>query len=196
MRLLPFLLIALFLSVGVAQNPSTASPKSQSAPVESMQRKLDRIQQNGGRAKPVPQTTTFTEEEVNAYLASGRVKLPEGVESVRWSGTSGVISGVSRVNFDQVNASRRTSNPLLSMFRGSHDVAATAHASGSGGQGIVHVDSVALDGVEVPQFVLQLYVDRYLKPKYPNLGIDSRFQLPDHIDTATVGNHTLTVTQK
>ena len=82
------------------------------------------------------------------------------------------------------------------MFRGSHEVAVTTHARGSGGQGIVHVDSVTLDQVEVPQFVLQLYVDRYLKPKYPNLGIDSRFQLPDHIDSATVGDHKLMVTQK
>src|SRR5256885_2865938 len=150
MRLSSVLLVALFLSAVAAQNPPPASSKSQAPAVESMQRKLDRIQQNGARPKPVPMTTTFTEEEVNTYLASGRVKLPEGVQSVRLSGTPGVITGVSRVNFDQVNASRSSSNHLLSMFRGSHEVAVTTHARGSGGQGLVHVDSVTLDGIEVP----------------------------------------------
>ena len=102
----------------------------------------------------------------------------------------------TQLNENEVNASRRNSNPLLSMFRGSHEVAVTTHARGSGGQGLVHVDSVTLDGVEVPQFVLQLYVDRYLKPKYPNVGLDSEFKMPDRIDTATVGNHYVVLTQK
>jgi len=39
-------------------------------------------------------------------------------------------------------------------------------------------------------------VNRYIKPKYPNLGLENRFALPDKIDTATVGNHELTVVQK
>ena len=61
---------------------------------------------------------------------------------------------------------------------------------------IVHVDSVSLDGVEIPRFVLQLFVEKYLQPKYPNVGLDSRFGLPDRIDTAIVGQHRLTVAQK
>ena len=75
-------------------------------------------------------------------------------------------------------------------------MAASAHAYGTRGEGIVHVDSVSIDGVEVPSFVLQLFVDKYLKPKYPNVGIDSRFALPARIDTATVGLHKVSVTQK
>jgi hypothetical protein len=58
------------------------------------------------------------------------------------------------------------------------------------------VDSVSLDGVEVPEFVLQLFVEKYLKPKYPNIGLDSRFALPARVDAATVGLHRVTVTQK
>ena len=58
------------------------------------------------------------------------------------------------------------------------------------------MDSVSLDGVEVPHFVLELFVDQFLTPKYPQIGIDSQFALPDRIDTATVGEHQLAVTQK
>ena len=52
---------------------------------------------------------------------------------------------------------------------------------------MVHVDSVSLDGVEIPSFVLELFVQKYLKPKYPNIGMDSRFALPARVDAATVG---------
>jgi len=44
--------------------------------------------------------------------------------------------------------------------------------------------------------VLELFVDKFLTPKYPQIGIDSQFALPDRIDTATVGEHQLAVTQK
>jgi hypothetical protein len=82
------------------------------------------------------------------------------------------------------------------MFSGVHDVAVTAHGSGSGGIGTVHIDSVALDGVTIPDFALQMFINRYVKPKHPNLGIDSSFHLPDRIDTAVVGKHIVTVTQR
>jgi hypothetical protein len=100
------------------------------------------------------------------------------------------------VDFDRIRAGVRSSNPLLSIFSGVHDVVVATHAYGAGGQGYVHVDSVSLDGVGVPRFLLQLFVEKYLQPKYPQLGLDSRFSLPDRIDTATVGQHKLTVTQK
>jgi hypothetical protein len=100
------------------------------------------------------------------------------------------------VDFDRVREGIHSSNPLLSIFSGVHDVVVIAHAHGAGGQGYVHVDSVSLDGVEIPEFVLELFVEKYLQPKNPQIGLDSQFALPDRIDTATVGVHKLIVTQK
>ncbi len=51
-------------------------------------------------------------------------------------------------------------------------------------------------GLRFHSFVLQLFVEKYLKPKYPNIGIDSRFALPARVDAATVGLHKVSVTQK
>jgi hypothetical protein len=193
--ILAFCLILLTLTLteaAAAQN----KPLQNSAAVASMDRKLQRIEANGASAHPDQTPTEFTEEEVNSYLASGRVQLPSGVQSVKFQGEPGIITANTRVDFDQLKAGKRSSNPLLSMFSGVHDVIVQAHAHGSGGQGIVNVDSVSLDGVEIPRFVLQLFVEKYLQPKYPNIGLDSHFALPDRIDTATVGRHKLTVTQK
>ena len=90
----------------------------------------------------------------------------------------GVVVGTSSVDFDQLKTGKNSYNPLLSVFSGLHDVVVTAHARGEHGQGFVQVDSVSIDGVEVPRFVLELFVEKYLAPKYPNIGIDSRFALP------------------
>ena len=192
MKLTAIVFLGLVFSLVTAGKLRSAAAK----PADSLQRKLDRIQSNGALAHPRPLTTVMTEQEINAYVASGRVQLPKGVQSVRFSGQPGVIDSWARVDFDQLTAGQRSANPLLSMFSGVHDVAVTAHGSGAGGVGNVHIDSVALDGVQIPDFALQMFVNHYIKPKHPNLGIDNRFQLPDRIDTAVVGNHQLTVTQK
>jgi hypothetical protein len=162
----------------------------------SFQRKLDHVQSNGARPHPDTAPTEFSEQEINAYFASGNVKLPAGVQSVAFQEQPGVIIGNSRVDFDQLKTGKNSYNPLLSIFSGVHDVVATTHAYGAKGEGFVHVDSVSLDGVEVPQFVLQLFVEKYLKPKYPNIGLDSRFVLPARVDAATVGLHRVTLSQK
>lgn len=138
----------------------------------------------------------MTEAEINAYLASDEVQYPAGVESVHLTGSQGTVSGTAKVDFDQVRAGIHSSNPLLSIFSGVHNVDVDAHAYGRGGQGYVHVDSVSLDGIEVPQFVLELFVEKYIQPKHPELGIDSRFKLPDRIDSAIVGQHQVTLLQK
>lgn len=186
------LVICFFLLVVTSQK----TPAKASSPVDSMEQKIQHVQQNGARPTPDPTPTEFTAQEVNAYIASGRVKLPAGVQSVRFDSQPDLVHANARVDFDQLKSGRRSSNPLLSIFSGVHDVVVVAHARGMNHTGYVEVDSVALDGVEIPRFVLQVFVEKYLQPKYPNIGLNSRFSLPAKIDTATVGQNKLTVTQK
>jgi hypothetical protein len=197
MRTLLAFLLADDVFTGFAEQ-SLAQTKSSSnnSAVESMERKLQRVQSNGALAHPDQTPTEFTEQEINAYFAAGKINLPNGVRSVSFQGQPGIVTATTRVDFDQLKAGRNSSSPLLSLFSGVHDVVVTAHAHGVRGQGIVQADSVSLDGVEIPRFVLQLFVEKYLQPKYPNVGLDSRFELPDRIDTANVGSHKLTVTQR
>lgn len=169
---------------------------SNSGPAASAERKIRHLEQNGALAKPDPTPTELTEQEINSYFSSGNVELPAGVRSVVLQEKPGVVTGTSKVDFDQIKAGKNSYNPLLSIFSGLHDVVVSAHASSAHGQGQVHVDSVSIDGVEVPSFVLQLFVEKYLKPKYPNVGIDSQFALPARIDAATVGLHKVSLTQR
>ena len=161
-----------------------------------MEQKLRHVETNSQTDHPDQTPTIFTEQEVNSYLASDNIILPDGVRSVKLEGAPGVITGTAQVDFDRIREGARSSNPLLSIFSGVHQVVVFAHAYGANREGFVHVDSVSLDGVEIPRFVLQLFVEKYLQPRYPQLGLDSRFPLADRVDTATVGLHQLTVTQK
>lgn len=173
--------------------PASAKPLSDAA---SMDLKLRRVEANGRLAHPASAPTSFTEQEANSYLASDKVKLPAGVQSVKLQGTPGMITGEAQVDFDRIRQGSHSSNPLLSIFSGVHDVSVVAHAHGAGQQGYVHVDSVSLDGVAIPEFLLELFVERFLQPKYPQIGLDSQFPLPDKINTATVGLHQVTMIQK
>jgi hypothetical protein len=175
---------------------SAASQSKSDGKLAAMERKLQHLESNGAVARPDPNPTVFTEDEINAYFAAGKVDLPEGVRSVQFQAEPGVVRATTRVDFDQLQAGRGSSNPLLSIFSGIHDAVVTAQVHGAGGIGYVQVDSVYLDGVEIPRFVLQLFVEKYLQPKYPDIGLDSKFRLPDRVDAATVGAHTLTVVQK
>jgi hypothetical protein len=166
-----------------------------SSPQANFERKLQHVQSNGAQTHPDPAPTEFSEQEINAYFATGNVALPAGVKSVVFQEQPGIVIGTSRVDFDELKAGKNSYNPLLSIFSGLHDVVVMAHAYGAKGEGLVHVDSVSLDGVEVPQFVLQLFAEKYLTPKYPDIGLDSRFALPARVDAATVGLHKVTVTQ-
>jgi len=157
---------------------------------------LNHIHQNGQQPHPDPHPTELTEQEVNAYLAAGKVRLPAGVESVHLVGTLGAITAHCRVDFDRVRAGRSNSNPLLRLFSGVHEVVVEAQAAGSNHQGRVQVNSVAIDEIEVPRFILQLFVEKYVTPRYPGVGLDSTFALPDKIETATVGQHKLTIVQR
>ena len=188
--LFSFLPLALFATIAAPLSTQNSDA------VASMERKLYHVQMNGKLPHPDPEPTTFTEQEINAYLASGAVEFPAGVQSARFQEQPGIVTAITRVDFDRLRAGINSSNPLLSILTGVHDVIVVSHAHGSGGKAFVHVDSVSLDGVEIPRFLLQLFIDKYLRPKYPQAGLDAQFVLPDKIDSALVGSHTLAVTQK
>ena len=182
------------LLLAAAANHAVLAQRSSST--GAVNQKIAHIQQNAQQAQPDQTPTTFSQQEINDYVASGDVKLPKGVQSVRFASDPGVITGTAHVDFDELKSGRSNANPLLSVFSGVHDVVVVAHGHGAGHTGYVNVDSVALDGVDIPRFVLQLFVEKYIQPKYPNVGLNSQFSLPYKIDTAIVGHNQLTVTQK
>jgi len=171
--------------------PASANPAAR-----SMEHKLEHIKSNGEKPKPDPAPTVLTDEEVNAYANSGALPLPKGIQRVHVEATPGAVTADLQVDFDQVTQNSRSSNPLLALFSGVHNVQVSTHAHGERGVGYVHVDRVMIDGVEVPEIALEFFIDRFIKPKHPELGLDSRIALPERIDSAVIGSHKVTLVQK
>jgi hypothetical protein len=187
------ILLVLVASIPVWTETHTAN---QGPAFRSMQQKLNYIETNADRRPPAQKPTAITSEEFEAWLNGGGVVLPAGISDVQFSSVPAVITANARVDFDKLTAGAKSANPLLSIFSGIHDVVVTAQASGARGTGSVRVESMTIDGMKVPRMAMQYAVDKYLKPKYPNVGLDSTFKLPARIDVAIVGNNVVTLTQK
>ena len=119
------------------QQPASSQPGPQQHNsghrlADSMQTKLDHIQANGEKAQPDQAPTVMTEEEVNDYVASGRIVLPQGVKKLRMEGRTGIVTAFLNVDFDEIRAGQNSANPMLSVFSGQHDVRVEADAAGSG----------------------------------------------------------------
>ena len=194
MRTSPKLAAFLLLLVGTllaAQNQ-----EQHSAAYRSMEQKIAHLKANSTRTPPDAKPSEITQDEANAYFGEGGVKMPKGVSGLKLSATPGMIDGHAKVDFDAITEKARTKNPLLAVFTGVHDVHVVAQASGSNGSGTITVQKVELDNIEIPQMILQLFVDRYLKSKYPNVGLTSTFKLPLRIDTAAVEAGKVALVQK
>ncbi len=162
---------------------------------DPLRAKLDALQANGKREHPDPHPTTIAEDDVNAHFAQPDAKLPRGVKSVHFTSSPGTITAVALVDFDEIRAGR-THNALLNLFQGRHEVTAMARASGARFYGEVDIVSVLLDGVEVPRFLLELFVQKFVTPKYPGVGLETRFVMPARVENAIVGHHRLTLIQR
>ena len=157
-----------------------------SATFHSMQQKVSYLKHNAAMAHPDSRPTEITEAEANAYFDEGAVKLPKGVSKVHLASQPGMLDGHAQIDFAEIMQGKGSSNPLLSLFSGTHDVHLLAQAGGASGSGIIRVQTVAIDDIEVPQMALQFFAQHYITPRYPNVGVTSSFKLPLRIDSAVV----------
>ncbi len=60
-------------------------------------------------------------------------------------------------------------------------------ASGANGVASIKTQTVELDGAAIPEWALEFFVQHYVTPRYPNVGMTSTFKMPLRIQTATIG---------
>jgi hypothetical protein len=192
-------IVVLLAAASATRSAAQATPPAQghSPAYDSAKHKIEFLDRNAERQPPAQVTTTLTTAEINAYLAEGGVALPAGVERVSFSSVPAVVTANARVNFDKVTAGHQMNFFMAKFFTGVHEVVTVAQATGSNGMGSVRVQTVSIDGVNVPTQFLQFLVDCCVKPKYgPNVGLNSTFRLPARINAAVVGSNQVSLTQR
>jgi hypothetical protein len=161
-----------------------------------MEQQLAYLKLNAARPHPDPKPVELTEPEVNAYFDEGGVKLPKGVSQLHLASRPGVIDGHAHVDFEPIMQGRNPNNPLYSFFSGQHDIHVIAQAVGANGVATLQVQTVEMDGAEVPRWALEFFVQHYVTPRYPNVGMTSTFKMPLRIDSATVEAGKLRLAQR
>lgn len=192
---LPAVCAVLMTSAALAQDQSRAE-------ADRMGKKLMAIVQRAmfAPAKAAPLRTTFSDRELNAYLAHhGTEQLPAGIKNARVQMYDGnKIETRAVVDLDAV----RTSQPRgwmdpLAYVSGSLEVVTIGLFSGSGGQGVFRYESGTVGGVPIPRAVMQEVIAYYSKsPDLPNgINLDQPFPLPAGIREVQVRKGAATVVQ-
>lgn len=169
------------------QNSSGAEVTVSAAASQSAAEKLRRIQEatsTGGASFKAE----FSEAEVNSYLAYEMAPgYPAGLSKVHIRFLPGRLLGTAQVDFDKAKAARQLPGGMADyLFWGVHTLAVEGGFSAIDGVGQFDLESVALDGYTLPKTLVDLLIETFLKPRYPNLALQRPFLLPYSIDRVQV----------
>ena len=204
MRLIPssLLLVAAVLGAGLAPVQAQAQEPMR-AEADAMQTKIDRVTEAFDAERPANARalrTTFTEREINSYLAlEGPEFLPAGIAMPRVQiGDGGRVRTRAIVDLDAVSRSRERSvfDPLA-YLSGAVEVVAIGRVEGTDGEGLIQYESATVGGVAVPKTVAQELLRFYtITPERPRgFAFDEPFALPAGIRAVGVERGAASVTQ-
>jgi len=198
----PLLAIVIVLALGFFFGAAwaAAAPAEAVTPeaAESAARKFEQIREaheTGGSFGAV----RISEHEANSYLAYDLAgAIPPGVSDIALQFTPGRITGSSVMDFDKLKEGLRVPfHPVADfLLRGVHTVGVEGSTSGMNGTGQFQLERVLLDGVELPQMVVDYMIEQYLRPRFPSAAINRPFVLPFSIDSFRPGTESLTLTGK
>ncbi len=153
------------------------------------------------KGKPAPALrTTFTDTELNAWLAGGgKDQLPPGMVGPRVTFTGpSTLTFKGVVDLDAVRKSRERGwlDPFA-YLNGFMQISIVASLSGKAGQGIFDVESASLNNVPVPKVLLQELITYYSKsPQFPDgVTLAKPFPLPAGVRDLTIQRGSATVVQ-
>jgi hypothetical protein len=202
MRLFLHSAVAVLAAAVVGAGSAHAQEPTRAA-ADAMQTKLERVAAAAETARPAsapPLRTTFTEHEINSYLAlDGPEFFPAGIAMPRVQlAEGGRVRARAVVDLDAVRRSRERSllDPL-SYLTGAVEVVATGRIAGDGGEGVIRYESATVGGVAVPKTVAQELLRFYTRtPERPGgFAFDEPFDLPAGLRAVNVERSSVTVTQ-
>jgi hypothetical protein len=125
--------------------------------------------------------------------------FPPGLESISVRLTPSHIHGTGDVDFDKASAARRRSGaspipPMMDyLLRGRHTLTVAGQFSAIDGVGQFDLETVALDGVTIPQALVDFLIETYLRPRYRTFDPNRPFRMPHSIDRVQVERERLEV---
>ena len=163
-------------ALGLSQTPDAGKVRAKIALIEA-----DAVAPKSRVEFPLREILAYANEE-------GRKEVGDGFRNLRLTLGSNAASGSAIVNFVKLKTARGEPPGLVLrwMLRGDRQLAASARFQSGGGKARVDVDEVTLDGLVLRGKLLDLLIDYYLLPRYPDAKIGKPFDLHHGIDRIDV----------
>jgi hypothetical protein len=171
---------------------ATAQMEISERTAQILQAKIDAIRKAEKATEPRASVTVeVTEAELESYvLHSLREQIPAKVDSMDVQLAPGSVAADTRMTF----GNSPTRNPLIDvLISGTHRLFVKGKLAASGGKGKFTLEEARVDGIPVPIILIETLVDRYVKPKYPDVKLDQPFAMPWGIEDLTISNGKATI---
>lgn len=189
------LLAALAVAVGGVTARSATFDAATLAAARALETKLQILDSKATQSS-YP-AVVITEYEANSYLKVHSLEyLPPYVHSPSVSVQPDHVTGAADVDFDQLSRSYPNPNDigprvLAAMFRGIQHVTVTGSIQSQPSGVLVHIDSVKVGSMNVPNWLVDYVVQNVLQPQY-GFDLSKPMPYPDHVYQIVLGSGQVT----
>ena len=132
------------------------------------------------RLEQVEVSGTELESYVMFFL---RDDIPVQMDSIDVQLTPGAVAADAQLTFNP----RGTGNAVVdALLAGTHNLFVKGRLSGENREGKFDLEEIRVDGIPVPKTLVETLVNKYVKPKYPEVDLKAPFELPWRIDRITI----------
>lgn len=157
-------------------------------------RKLNDLASPSGASSPG--IFEFSEKEIDSYLHYQLSALyPKGLDEIRVQILDDAFRARARVNFDELQSGIKAGKVTVmsSLFTGVHELELDGKLTARNREGSYDILGLSLDHTEIPKPLIDLLVDKFVKPKYPDVVPNKEFALPYDIDRIECRQGKLTI---
>src|SRR5439155_901407 len=174
--------VIVFRTIAGMEAPKLIREVSQKA-AQSLQEKIDAIKkaEDAPNHKRGSSRVEISDAELESYLLfSLKDDIPAQIDS------ADVQLGTDTVGLDtQITfSSNATGNPVVdALVGGTHNLFVKGKLVAQEGRGKFDLQDVRVDGIPVPNILIQSLIKRYVKPKYPDVDLNEPFDMPWGIES-------------
>ena len=145
---------------------------------KSLQQKIDAIKkaESNPNHKRGSSRMEISEAELESYLLiSLKDDIPAQIDSADVQLGQDTVALDTQITFN----SGATSNPVVdTLIGGTHNLFLKGKLVARDARGKFELQDVKVDGIPVPNVLIQTLFKKYVKPKYPDADLDEPFDLP------------------
>jgi hypothetical protein len=161
---------------------------------DHLQAKIDAVEKASTAAERnrPPEKVEVTEAELESYvLFHLRDQIPAQIDSFEVHLTPGIVAADTQLTF---NSNGQGNSVVDALLGGTHNLSLKGKLSGMDRTGKFELQEIRLDGIPVPNVLIESLFNKYVKPDYPDADLKAPFELPWNIDSVTVEQDKATIT--